>query len=154
MEEFSLFDAVLAAVPFVVAVLSLVISIFALRQAKKLQKDQWRRNELELRRDVLRRLAGYAYRLTPGLKGTDGEPFVALNEAWVVFAGFPDVVHALRKMHDELAVVEEGRLASNITVLVKAMASAAEISTEDLTDDFIQRPFTPPPPKAIADTTG
>ena len=79
------------------ALLSAGVAAYAVRQAKKLQANQWSRNELELRRDVLRRFLGYRYRLAGGFTGTDGEPFIALNEAWVVFANYPDVISALAK---------------------------------------------------------
>ena len=62
--------------------------------------------------------------------------------ASVVFAGFPDVTKALSTMHNELG--QDGRLSPNIIALVRAMAAAAEILLQDLDDDFIERPFTPP----------
>ena len=90
----------------------------------------------------MRRLLAFRYRLTKGHMVTDGKPFVALNEAWVVFAGFPDVTKALSTMHNELG--QDDRLPPNIIALVRAMAAAAEILLQDLDDDFIERPFTPP----------
>ena len=45
-------------------------------------------------------------------------------------------------MHNELG--QDGRLSPNIIALVRAMAAAAEILLQDLDDDFIERPFTPP----------
>lgn len=124
-----------------VAAVSAFGAIRAVRNTRKLQENQWSRDELELRRNVLRRLLAYRYRLTAGRVGTEGEPFVALNEAWVVFSRFPEVTGALTKMHDELGV--EGRLRPNIIALVRVMAAAAEIPVQNLDDDFIERPFTP-----------
>ena len=129
-------------VSLLIALFSFALAAYATIQAKKLQANQWSRNELELRRDVLRRLLGYSYRLTDGFKGTDGEPFIALNEAWVVFADYPDVISALKQMHGELR--QDDRLAPNLVALVTAMAVAAGIPTQDLNYYFIERPFTPP----------
>ncbi len=91
---------------------------------------------------MLRRFFAYRYRLTDSLRGTDGEPFIALNEAWIVFAGFPEVTAALAKLHNDLG--KRGLLAQNVTVLIKAMATAANISTLYLEDAYIERPFAPP----------
>ena len=126
----------------IVAFVSASIATFAVVESRRLQRMQWKRDDLELRRDVLRRLYGYRYRLTGSLMGTDGEPFVALNEARIVYAGFPNVVAALNRMQDELGV--EGRLTRNIVALVTAMADAADISVKDLDDKLVVSPFTPP----------
>ena len=97
--------------PLVFTAISVVIAWMAVLNAKRLQKRQWERDELSLRRDVLRRLFAYRYRLTESLKGGDGEPFIALNEAWIAYASLPHVTKALRKMHRELGM--EGRLSCN-----------------------------------------
>ena len=49
------------------------------------------RDRLEMKRDVLRRLMGYRWQLTPGRAHPDGGAFTALNEIPVVFAGEEDV---------------------------------------------------------------
>ena len=128
--------------PIVISVVSAAIAIIAVWQGWRLQNRQWRRDEIETRRDVLRRFFAYRYRLTDSLRGTDGEPFIALNEAWIVFAGFPEVTAALAKLHNDLG--KRGLLAQNVTVLIKAMATAANISTLYLEDAYIERPFAPP----------
>ncbi len=128
--------------PIVISVVSAAIAIIAVWQSWRLQKRQWRRDEIETRRDVLRRFFAYRYRLTDSLRGTDGEPFIALNEAWIVFAGFPEVTATLAKLHNDLG--KRGLLAQNVTVLIKAMATAANISTLYLEDAYIERPFAPP----------
>ena len=132
----------IAAGSMAIAGISAWIAFKAVRESKRLQEKQWRRDELELRRDVLRRLFAYRYRLTEALKGGDGEPFIALNEAWVVYAGFPDVTNALTKMHNELG--KQGCLSHNIAVLIRAMSDAADLSIRDLDDRLITQPFTPP----------
>lgn len=121
---------------------AIIISLIAVVQTWKIQKAQWARDELAVRRDVLRRLVGYRYRLTGGRLGQDGEPFIALNEAWVVFAKFPQVKNSLTKMHMELG--EPGRLAENYVSLVQAMAEAARIPFDDVDGVMLERPFTPP----------
>ena len=124
-----------------VAVASFIVAVLAWRNAKELQSEQWRRDELMLRRDLLRRLLGYRYRLTESLMGQDGEPFIALNEVLVVYSDFPKVIASLRTFHSELEV--EGRLSDNLVTLAGAMAEASQISTEGM-EKIIERPFTPP----------
>ena len=71
-----------------------------------------------------------------------GEPFVSLNKIFVVYAEHPQVIAALKKMHEELGV--KGRLSDNIVTLTKAMAKAAEVPVQELNDEFISQLFTPP----------
>ncbi len=132
----------IAIVSLAFAALSAAIAFKAVQQARQLQQRQWERDELDMKRDVLRRLLGYRYRLTESLKGSDGEPFIALNEAWVVYMNCPQVTAALVRMHDELGV--DGRLSPNIVAVVRAMADAASVPVHDLDDGVIERPFTPP----------
>ena len=96
--------------PGLFTAISVVIAWMAVLNARRLQKRQWERDETNLRRDVLRRLFAYRYRLTESLKGGDGEPFIALNEAWIAYASFPHVTKALTKVHRELGM--EGRVKS------------------------------------------
>ena len=97
---------------------------------------------LSTKRDVLRRFVGNRYVLTSLLhEGRVGEPFVALNEIFVVYAEHPQVIAALKKMHEELGT--EDRLVDNIVTLTKAMAKAAKVPVQELNDEFIARPFTP-----------
>ena len=68
-------------------------------------------DELATKRDVLRRFAGNRYVLTENPRTTiqpNGEPFVALNEAFIVLAKDPRVIEALRVMHDQLG--QQGRV--------------------------------------------
>ena len=107
-----------------------------------------RYSEVGVKRDVLRRFVGSRYRLTEKYMsgeeyvGGEGEPFIALNEVFVVYAEHPQVISTLRKMHEELGIPD--RLRDNIVSLVKAMAEAAKVPIRELNDDFITRPFTPP----------
>ena len=102
---------------------------------------QWRYEKREIKRDVLRRFVANRYRLT-GSHISNGEPFIALNEVFVVFSEHPEVILALIKMHQELG--RDDRLIDNVVTLTKAMAKAAKVPIRNLNDEFIIRPFTPP----------
>ena len=69
-----------------------------------------------LKRDVLRRLAGNRFVLTAQGVGSKGEPFIALNEIFVVYADHPEVISALRKMHEDIALPD--RMSDNLLSLV------------------------------------
>ena len=100
-----------------------------------------RYSEVEVKRDVLRRFVGSRYHLTGKDIGGEGEPFIALNEVFVVYAEHPQVISTLRKVHEEISMPD--RVPDNIVSLVKAMAEAAKVPIRELNDDFITRPFTP-----------
>ena len=87
--------------PLVGAILTVLLSgLFAAVIANWLHD---RSNTLSVKRDVLRRFVGNRYLLTaPGNRSREGEPFVALNEIFIVYAEDPPVIKALRKMHEEL----------------------------------------------------
>lgn len=102
---------------------------------------QHRFKVLMIKRDVLRRFVGNRYALTESLMGQAGEPFIALNEIFIVYAKDQQVIAALNKMHEELGL--PGRLSDNIVTLTKAMANAAKVPLNQLNDEFITRPFTP-----------
>ena len=97
----------------------------------------WRRDELAVRRDVLRRLVGNAYRLTQRWQGQEGEPFI-------VYADFPRVTSALENMHNELG--RDGWLSPNLVTVVMAMADAAKVPVKSLNERFITSPFVPGKP--------
>ena len=94
-----------------------------------------------LKRDVLRRLVGNRFVLTKLGEGGKGEPFIALNEIFIVYADHATVISALKKMHENLAV--PNRMSDDLISLVKAMAKAAKVPINQLNDDFFLRPFTP-----------
>ena len=122
-----------------VAVLSLSLSYI---QAKRLQRNQWERNQLDLRRDVLRRLVGYRYRLTTDYVGTEGEPFIALNEIGIVFAESPKVIEAFDSFRSDR---EQGKpLAHSLTALIRALCEDVGLPMNHLTKDFIDYPLAPP----------
>lgn len=99
-------------------------------------------DQVERKRDVLRRFVGSRHFLTGSLHGrTSAEPFISLNETFIVFADSPAVISALRKLHQELQ--RPDRLVDNILTLTKAMATASSVRMDNLNDDFIVHPFTP-----------
>ena len=103
--------------------------------------SQHRQKKLELRRDVLRRLVAYCYRLTAGFQGRDGEPFIALNEVKIVYAKFPSVIERLEGLHDKLK--KKSSPIPDLMALIKAMALAAKYPVKDINSKLFERPFTP-----------
>ena len=99
-----------------------------------------KRDHLEIKRDVLRRVIGYRWQLTAGRAHPDGAVFTALNEIPVVFAGDKDVetaVAAFRK------AVNESFRATHFYPLVQAMAKSAEVPHKGLSLNLIEHPFAP-----------
>ena len=104
----------------------------------------YRLSQLSMKRDVLRRFVGNLYTLTsndPVPLQPGREPFVALNEALVVYSKDTAVLDALRTMRAGLG--QPGQLANNVVTLVKAMADVCGLAV-NLNDSFIDSPFTPP----------
>ena len=96
-------------------------------------------DQREIKRDVLRRLAGHRYLLTDGrCPSPNGEPFVALNEAIVVFADHDDVLDAL----DALRTSDGRDDAELIVALIKRMATAAGIKI-NRDDVSLRQPLVP-----------
>ena len=93
-----------------------------------------------MRRDILRRLAGHRYLLTPGFAGQDGEVWVALNEVAVAFVDDELVMKALSKFQCK---VERRFCANDLFQLMSAMAEAAELPSESLDTAQIENPFVP-----------
>ena len=127
-------------VAIVMSFLALVISFSVMVIAVK----KFKHDKLEAKRDSLRRLMGYRYRLTDHLKGIDGEPFIVLNEICVVYADTPDVIKQLTKFRKEL---DSGKLAENLELLTTLMAEAVKISINEHNSLIFERPFTPPKPQ-------
>ena len=102
-------------------------------------------DQLAMKRDVFRRLVANRFVLTRAYPDTilqNGEPFVSLNEAFVVFARDLDVIAALKNVHP---VLGSGPGEDNLVTLIKSMATACDIPY-DLNDSFIVQPFTPKVP--------
>lgn len=98
-----------------------------------------------MKRETLRQFAGNRWMLTEtsplGAEVKKGI-LTPLNEIFIVFHDSPDVITALKKMHQELN--QKNRLADNITTLTKEMCKSAGIKFDKLNDSFIETPFTPP----------
>lgn len=97
--------------------------------------------EYELKHDVLQRIVGHRYILTNVPECYEGEPFIALNEAYVVYADDEEVIAALKKMHKEI-YPPEGNM-ENLLSVVKAMTKAADVPATLLDDEFFLKPFVP-----------
>ena len=110
----------------------------ARNQPAKLQQNQWDHDRQTLKQDVMRRIVGSGHRLPRGCIDSD-EPFIALNEASVVFSDSPEVIEALSKLKNR-GLGEP--LAPLLYSVVVAMARSVNI-TDDVEMDFIGYPFVP-----------
>ncbi len=98
----------------------------------------------KVKRDVFRRFAGNRHLLTFSNQNKEcGEPYISLNEAFIVFSDCPNVIKALKKLHEELG--QQGKLVNNLVTLTKEMAKATKvkINENELNDNFIESPFAP-----------
>ena len=98
------------------------------------------RDHLELKRDVLRRLMGYRWQLTPGNKRPDGLVHTALNEIPVVFSGDKDVENAFDTFRKK---VDEGFESKDLIPLAQAMAKSAKVPHKRWSPRLIERPLAP-----------
>ena len=105
-----------------------------------------KRDHLELKRDVLRRVMGYRWNLTEGRQEPQGQFFTALNEAFVVFAGDRKVVCELRSFSGE---IREGFRAKHLYSLTKAMARSAKVPHKEWDVELFEHPYTPPHTKWV-----
>ena len=116
--------------------------MYALVQREQLERERWNREDIALRRDVLRRLVAYSYRLTNNLSsqvGPDrGEPFIALNKACIVYLECPAVIEALGQLK-----AEKYDSGSGILAVVKAMGDASNLRIEELDEKYLKAPFVP-----------
>lgn len=94
------------------------------------------------KRDVFARFVGNRHYLTDACRGeSSAEPFIALNEAFVVFDDSPSVIATLNKLIQETD--QPGRDLDNMVTLIKEMAKSSKIRLHNLNDDFFLTPFTP-----------
>ena len=96
-----------------------------------------RYDQRERRRDVLRRLVGNRHFLRgdPDVQ-SNAEPYISLNEIFVVFANYPDVVSAVKQYHRTHGL-------DDLLTLIKVMAKASDVPIDNVNDEFILRPFGP-----------
>lgn len=106
---------------------------------------QWRSDRSErrrMRRDVLRRLVGYRYHLTPQFTGCDSDFWAALNEVVVAYLDDADVI---RELHAFRRLIEKRCFKSpDLLPLLWSMAKAAELPEERLDSGLIENPLVPP----------
>ena len=102
-----------------------------------------KRDHLELRRDVLRRVMGFRWQLTPGRESREGAVFTALNEVPVVFACGRSVEDALDRFREG---VDGGFRAEHLVPLLRAMARSARVPDREWKEELLVRPFSPQPP--------
>ena len=103
-----------------------------------------RRYRLRWKQDVLVRLLGNLHFLTPGWIGrSSGEPYIALNEAYVAFDDSPPVIAALNKFREDL----NDNNHNHLVTVIKAMAKPSGVRFDGLNDVFITHPFGPPNPE-------
>lgn len=129
-------DVAIAVALAAVAAISAYISYRSYRLTRWLIREQWKR-------DCLRRLVSYRFHLTEGFLGThtNGEPFAALNEVWVVFAEHPPVLNALRALHPIYGV--PSAIPEGLDVLIREMGKASGISLSHVGAEILEAPFTP-----------
>ena len=97
-----------------------------------------KRDRLELKRDVLRRVMGYRWTLAEGRRDPEGHFFTALNEAIVVFAGDKDVEREIDRFHSGLT---RGFRAADLQPLAMAMARSARVPSEAWRKELFETTF-------------
>lgn len=110
-----------------------------------------KRDHLELKRDVLRRVVGYRWVLTEVREDREGHIFTALNETMVVFAGDKAVETEIEKFHSAL---ERGFRADDLWPLAKAMARSARVPCDGWKKELFVRPFSPRPERDLSAQDG
>lgn len=121
--------------------LSVVISIIYYR----------RHEQYLMKLEALKNYLGYRYTLDRG--DLDAAPFFrTLNQIAVVFSKSKEVKGVLQALHDSVRSVAKGNSKAIDTDLLvrlyKAMCKDLHVETEDFTDEFFLRPFTPKRPGA------
>ena len=109
-----------------------------------------RHEQYLMKLEALRDYLGYRYTLDRD--DLDATPFFrALNRIAVVFRKSRNVKEALQALRDSVrSGVKENSKAIDTDLLVglyKSMCKDLHIKTEDFTDEFFLRPFTPRPPR-------
>lgn len=99
-----------------------------------------KRDHLDMKRDVLRRLMGHRWQLTARHGFREGAVFTALNEIPVVFAGHEEVESALNTFHQS---IKGGFRSEQLAPLAIAMAKSAEVPSKGWTPELIETPLAP-----------
>ena len=92
--------------------------------------------QLKLRQDVIRRLmANRHIIINSGNNNNIEELRVTLNESFIVYADFKDVISALRTLHRGSPLLEDRK--KHFVDVIKKMAKAARVNINNLNDsDF------------------
>ena len=137
MDEITTFLSIMA------ILVSVGVAVGVARWNRSQQRREWRFS-------VFRRLSGYRYRLTDNLKHErfeDGEPFVALNEARIVFGDCKGVQMALDQFHRNRAK-DGGDLTHDLTKVIHEIGKVIDNKVvKDLTEEHIGQVAAPPQPK-------
>ena len=91
--------------------------------------------------DTLRRLVAYRYHIADQTVSASGEPFVALNEVFVVYSDDPKVLEELEKFHDRIYSNPE-TLADDLLRLIRVMAKSTKTKL-GVADNLVKVPFVP-----------
>ena len=118
------------------------VAAYSARGIWRSYRLQERKEKIDIKKDVLRRIVGNRFYLTQVDKmSVMGEPFVALNEACVVFSDDLEAMKSLRAF-------DEAKPPEKITVyfpkLIESLSAAAEVDGFELGGYFIDHPFAPP----------
>ena len=98
--------------------------------------------ELNMKREILRNVIGYRHMLTERLKGCSSkEPFVSLNTIIFAYDDAPEVLKELNRFQEDM--MAQGFRAVYFSRLIAVMAIAANIDLSSISQDMIERPFTP-----------
>ncbi len=133
-------DEITTALSIIAILGSIGVAVGVAKWNRLLQRREWRFS-------VFRRLSGYRYRLTDNLKSRafeDGEPFVALNEARIVFGDCKGVQKALDDMDCNRAT-KQGSLARDLTKVIREIGLVIDKrSVKNLTEEHISQVLVPP----------
>jgi hypothetical protein len=100
----------------------------------------WRYERKRLKIDVLRRVVGNRYLLTPQYLNNDSDTndfCAAINEVCVIYIRHKNVIDALK------AYQKDGGTADGLTTLIKEMCSSVNLDYKGLNDLILEKPFAP-----------
>lgn len=97
-------------------------------------------HRLSMKRDVLVRFVGNRHLFISDYRTNNNEPFISLNQAFVVFEDSPAVMSALKDLHES---VRTEFVNDKMVSLIKEMSKASRIDINNLNDSFLLNPFTP-----------
>ena len=105
-----------------------------------------KRDHLDLKRDVLRRVMGYRWHLTNTFDNKNGGPlFTVLNEIPFVFSGEVKVEQAFEDFRKsaELKNQEDNSVVECLILLLKEMAHSCNVNCQNWNDGLLKTPISP-----------